>query len=124
MEKKIRDPKVKIIRTFGDKNKTYNEVAQLGLQDDYMEVLMDKYEELIGDGQAHISVSSDMSIKDFGTGAGAMVTISLSCNQDAVTIEKAIDFAGVLARQFAAEHQQLGDIELKKILDSKKASYP
>lgn len=120
MDIKRKDPKMKVVRTFGDKHQTFNEVAQMDLPEEYM----DKYKELIGDAQAHISVSSDMGIKDFGTGAGAMVTVSLTCNQDAVSIEKAIDFAGVIARQFASEHQQLADIELKKIIDAKKASYP
>ena len=66
-------PKIKVSRTFGDKQETISEVAQSDIPEEFMS----EFKALLGDGKAHVSVSADMSIKDFGTGAGAMVTVSL-----------------------------------------------
>jgi hypothetical protein len=53
--------------------------------------LMDAYEQVAGNGLARVTVSTDMGIKDFGTGAGSMVTISLACNQDQQTMQSALN---------------------------------
>jgi hypothetical protein len=89
-------------------------------QSDIPEEFMSEFKALVGDGKAHVSVSADMSIKDFGTGAGAMITVSLTCGQDRDTIEQAIDLAGVVARQYAAEHQKQAEVELNKLIESRK----
>lgn len=75
---------------------------------------MDRYAQILGNAQARVSVSADMSLKEFGSGAGAMVTVTLSCNQDSATIESAIDLAGELARNYCAEHQKLAEQTLMK----------
>jgi hypothetical protein len=60
--------------------------------------VMDVYEQIVGNSLAKVSVSADMGIKDFGTGASSMVSISLTCNQDSKTIEKAVELAGTSSR--------------------------
>ena len=99
-------PKISISRTWGNQI----EIGQFDLPENYM----DMYKKLLGDSNARISVSADMALKEFGSGAGAMVTVTLSCNQDAETIEQAIDLAGKLAREYCVEHQKQAEQELMK----------
>ena len=82
--------------------------------------VMDAYEQVVGNGLARVSVSADMGIKDFGTGASAMVSISLTCNQDGATIEKAVGLASELARGFTMENRQRAENELAPIIEQKK----
>ena len=82
--------------------------------------VMDAYEAVVGNGLARVSVSADMGIKDFGTGASAMVTISLTCNQDQATIDKAVELAAELARGYAMENRQRAENELAPILEQKR----
>lgn len=113
----MRLPKIKISRTFESKDhqQKFIEVAQLDIPEEYMQNI----EAVIGDGKSHVSVSADMSIKEFGTGAGAMVTVTLTCGQSMDYIEQAIDIAGTIARQYAAEHQKQAELELQKIIKEK-----
>lgn len=83
------------------------------------EALMDEYEKVVGNGLAKVTVSADMSIKDFGTGASGMCSITLTCNQDTKTIEQALDLAGTMARGFAQENRQRAENELKMILEQR-----
>jgi len=80
--------------------------------------LMDQYKQLIGDGNASVSVSTDMSIKKFGAGSSAMVTVSLTCNQDQQTIAAAIDLAAQTGRYYAKAYQQQAEGELRTLLQS------
>lgn len=57
----------------------------------------DEYRALIGDGQARVSVSRDLSEKDYGNGGGVQVTVSLTCDQSQAALNQAI----VLAHQLA-----------------------
>lgn len=82
--------------------------------------VMDAYEQVVGNGLARVSVSADMGIKEFGTGASAMVTVSLTCNQDIKTIETAVTLASELARGYALENRQRAEMELAPILQQKK----
>jgi len=70
-------------------------------------------EEFLGDEGARVSVSLDMSDKNYGTGIGAMVTVQLSCNQDNKTIKKAHSLASELAVEYLdvtfAMAQDLGE---------------
>ncbi len=92
-------------------------VTQLEFPGNYM----DKYKELLGDANARVSVSADMALKDFGSGAGAMVTVTLSCNQDQTSIDKAIALAGEMAREYCSEQRSLAEQELQKAQQSLKA---
>lgn len=80
--------------------------------------IMDQYKQLIGDGNASVSVSTDMSVKKFGAGASAMVTVSLTCNQDQQTITAAIDLAAQTGRYYAKAYQQQAEGELRALLQS------
>jgi hypothetical protein len=82
--------------------------------------LMDAYEQVVGNGLSRVSVSADMGIKDFGTGASAMVTITLTCNQDQNTIDRAVTLAAELARGYAMENRQRAENELAPILEQKR----
>lgn len=87
-------------------------VEQLDLTEDAK--FMDQYKKILGDAQARVSVSADMALKEFGSGAGAMVTVTLACNQDKDSIETAIDLAGSMARDYCVEQQKLAEHELMK----------
>lgn len=82
--------------------------------------IMDAYEQVAGNGLARVTVSTDMGIKEFGTGAGSMVTVSLTCNQDQQTMQTALSLAGQMARWFAKENRQLAENELNVIIEQKK----
>lgn len=82
--------------------------------------IMDAYEQVVGNGLAKVSVSTDMGIKEFGTGAGSMVTISIACNQDQQTMQTALHLAGQMGRWYAKENRQLAENELNTIIEQKK----
>lgn len=86
------------------------------------EEIMDAYEQVVGNGLARITVGADMSVKDYGTGASAMVSISLACNQDGKTIDKAVELAGELARNYAKEQRALAEKELESLVQDKTAA--
>ena len=86
--------------------------------------VMDAYEQVVGNGLAKVSVSADLSIKDFGTGASAMVSISLTCNQDLATMQTAVGLAGQMARWYAKENRQQAESELATIIEQKKIAGP
>lgn len=115
----MHDPKITISRTFGGKGKEFLDVAQASLPEEYM----DKYKKLLGDGAAKVTVSADMALKEFGSGAGAMVSVSLSCNQDQESIESAVDMAGQLARSYCVEQHKLAEKDLQESRQSPKQGY-
>lgn len=80
------------------------------------EEVMDSYKQIIGDGQARVSATCDVGIKDFGTGVSATVTISLACDQSNEGITMASQWAGNLALHFAKEQRARADVELRQLL--------
>lgn len=70
--------------------------------DNIPEELMKAAEELLGDAQSRVSVTMDLSSKNFGNGASAMVTVSLNCNQDDETIADAVELATDSVKDFVA----------------------
>jgi hypothetical protein len=72
-------------------------------------------------GAARISVSTSIDIKDFGTGAGGMVVISLACDQEQTKIHQAIGLASQAANYYAKTHRQEVEKELLGLLEEKKA---
>lgn len=89
--------------------------------------LMDQAQALINPqkgqhaGAARVSVSTSIDVKDFGTGAGGMVVISLACDQDLQTIHQAATLAGQVATHYAKGHREEVEKELLTILENKKA---
>lgn len=74
------------------------------------EEFMSQMKAIIGDGKARVGVSIDIAVKDFGTGAGAMCTVSLTCDQD----ENAVSLAGQLAGHYAL---YIAGMERQKAVD-------
>lgn len=60
---------------------------------DMPEQLQDQFRRIIGDGLARVSVGVPLDLKDFGSGGGAHVSVSLTCNQDANSIHQAHELA-------------------------------
>ena len=101
-------PYVRITRNFPDGKKTIIDVAQTDLPEEYM----DQYKQILGNAQAKVSVGADMALKEFGSGAGAHVSVTLSCDQSQDVIETAIDLAGKIARAYCVEQQKQAEQEL------------
>ncbi len=82
--------------------------------------IMDNFESIVGNAHGRVSVSVDMGIKDFGTGAGSMVTVSLAFNQDETTFARAALLAGGAAKWYANNFRQDAEVELNKIVAERK----
>lgn len=65
----------------------------------------DYYKSLIGDGLSKITVGRDNGEKDFGSGGGVMVSVTLTCDQSQDKIRGAIDLAYQIADSFAWHYQ-------------------
>jgi len=63
----------------------------------------DKLADLVGDGQARVTCSFELSDKDFGSGFGAHVSVTLTCNQEEKDVDRAADLASSLACKYTAE---------------------
>jgi hypothetical protein len=67
--------------------------------------------DLVGDGNAKVSVSFGMADKDYGTGFDAHVTVSLTCDQQADIIgfayEAASEVASDMIREAALQAKEL-----------------
>jgi hypothetical protein len=68
------------------------------------EGFMQKVEELLGDGNASITVSSELKNSDYGNAYGTFVSVKLTCNQDLDSIAAARD----VAQQLAGESCEAG----------------
>jgi hypothetical protein len=63
---------------------------------------------IVGDGQAKVTASREISHKDYGNGGSVFVSITLTCDQTQETIDYAAQMAGYLADKNATEqHGQL-----------------
>lgn len=59
----------------------------------------DKYKAIIGDGLGRVSVGRDLGEKDFGSGGGVIVNITLTCDQSEGGLNAAIRLAHELSDQ-------------------------
>lgn len=127
-EYEFRDPKVTVSTEFRWKrDREPDEVITAQYQvnpSDIPRSYMDEIKTLIGDGLARVTVSADFGIKDFGTGASAMASVSLTCNQDIQTIERAARLAGDLARDIAQEQRQRAENELQTLIHQRSSDPP
>lgn len=80
--------------------------------------IMDQFKQLIGDANASVSVSTDMGVKKYGSGASAMVTVSLTCGQDQASINAAMELASQCGRYYAKLYSQQAEAELRNLLQS------
>lgn len=101
-------PSIHISTSYTLDKEVFTSIGHIDLPEEYM----DKYEKLVGNGQAKVTVSADMSLKEFGKGTSAMVSVTLTCNQDEETITKAIDLGGLIVRPYCKEQQKLAEEEL------------
>lgn len=117
---KITEPRVKIAVQLSG-NRTEN----LSYEGEKPKELMDAFTALIGDGKAGVSVSTDFSVKSFGNGVSAMVTVSLTCNQDQATLNATAELASQAARYYARKFQGEGERELREKLlgEGRKAEF-
>lgn len=114
MERSIALPKVVVSATFSPKKG--EEYTAQDPNPNIPKEVMDEIQQIVGNGLARVTVSADFGIKDFGTGASAMCSVSLTCNQDNATIERAAKIAGDLARDLAQEQRQHAEEELQGII--------
>lgn len=113
------DPKIVVTTEATSKDKGQRILAQYQMDlKDIERNVMDQIQQLVGDGKARVTVSADFGVKEFGTGASAMCSVSLTCNQDLQTIEQAAKLAGDLARDIAQEQRARADMELQAVMGS------
>lgn len=72
----------------------------------------DQYKAIIGDGLAKVSVGRDLGEKDFGSGGGVIVNVTLTCDQSEGKLNEALRLAHTLSDQACWYYQQ----QLKKQL--------
>ena len=71
--------------------------------------------ECVGDGLAKVTVSGDMAVNDFGTKAGAFVSVNVTCGNSEEEISMAHDVARDMVHKLLQE-----DIEdMEALLDSR-----
>lgn len=70
------------------------------------QVQQDRYKSLIGDGLAKVSVGRDLGEKDFGSGGGVIVSVTLTCDQSEQSVNAAIALAHEVADNHAWHYQQ------------------
>lgn len=78
--------------------------------------LMDRFQALVGDGKAGVTVSSDWTVKKFGNGAGSMVVVSLTCDQSDPGINAAAELAAQASRFFVRKFHGEAEAELKSMI--------
>lgn len=66
----------------------------------------DRYKSLVGDGLSKVTVGRDMGEKDFGSGGGVMISITLTCDQSEQSVNAAIALAHEVADNNAWYYQQ------------------
>ena len=115
-------PDVKIVGSREAVNKDSNTTEAATFQVEPHEIprnIMDEIAKIAGDGKARVTVSTDFGIKEFGTGTSAMCSVSLTCNQDETSIDKAIGIAGDLARSYALEQRAQAERSFNELMQQK-----
>jgi hypothetical protein len=77
--------------------------------------MADYSQQVMGNAQARVSITTDMAFKDFGNGAGVSTTITLSVNQDDATINNAVQTLGVWSREYCKQQLELARAEYEKL---------
>lgn len=87
------------------------------------EIQQDYYKNVIGDGQARVTIGRDMSEMDYGSGGKVFISVSLACDQSAAGIQAAAGLGAQMADYFVSQHYQemkqrclqLGLLEVKPV---------
>lgn len=94
-------------------NRSERELFQEGLPEGWM----DAYKEVVGDGQASVTVGTDMGLKDFGNGATATVFVKLTCGQDQQSLNRAAELATGLAIHYADQARSMAETRLQQAVN-------
>jgi hypothetical protein len=63
---------------------------------------------LIGDGHSRVTVSKEISEKDYGRGGSVYVSVTFTCDQSEIVVANTAQWAGYLASKYAFEqHAEL-----------------
>lgn len=90
------------VHTIVDRVEVDHQVSEGEVQ--MMSHQVDYYKQLIGDGQASVTVSRELSESNYGSGGKVFISITLTCDQSAQGLESAIAFAKNLAEDKAWSH--------------------
>jgi hypothetical protein len=74
------------------------------------EKMGDVLEELTGNGKAEVSASVSFADKDYGNGFEVRIGVSLTCNQDSKTVEKARQLALELAIAHLEQGKEVAEV--------------
>lgn len=66
----------------------------------------DRFQALVGNGLAKVTVGRDLGEKDFGNGGGVIVSVTLTCDQNEKSVGSAIALAHEIANNHAWYYQQ------------------
>lgn len=98
------DIKIRLPKIVGSREIKFDGAVTRDINEGEVPVEIENYaKSVVGDGLARVAVSADMSVKDFGNGCSASVTISLSCNQDDQTINHVVGTLGNWAKVYAKQ---------------------
>ena len=65
----------------------------------------DRFQALVGNGLAKVTVGRDLGEKDFGNGGGVIVNVTLTCDQNEKTVADAIALAHEITNNYAWHYQ-------------------
>ena len=68
---------------------------------DMSQETQDALKSLIGDGNAKVTASRQISESDYGTGGHVFVSITLTCDQSQAAVGSAVQWAAHLAEEYA-----------------------
>lgn len=91
---------------------------------DVPEELMSAYAKVIGDGNAKVTISCDVSMKDYGSGSSSMAAVTLTCGQTEAQIREAQELAKGLAMEFAYKNSLAAKDMYKGLLQQSTGSLP
>jgi hypothetical protein len=119
------DTKVRLPKIVGSREIVFNGTKTRDLNEGEVPVEVENYaKSVIGDGQARVAVSADMSVKDFGNGCSASVTLSISCNQDDQTINHVVQALGNWTKAYARQQFLEVDKEYQQMKAQKDSFKP
>ena len=95
-----------------DKRQQIENLIFEGEAPDMSQETQDALKSLIGDGNAKVTASRQISESDYGTGGHVFVSITLTCDQSKVAVGAAVQWAAFLAEDYAFKQHP----ELKKRL--------
>jgi predicted RNase H-like HicB family nuclease len=78
-----------------------------------MSMEKDQFAALVGDGKASVSLAMSYADKDYGNGYEVRVSVHLSCNQDAATIDE----ARTLVLEAVRDHLEVAKREAEELYE-------